>query len=135
MQKILVWLILLVSTSFAVWFGKVSEGLEYAQKEGKPVAFYFYSNYCPYCAQMEEFVLNQEDVQKKLENFVVINLNISSDEGSKWARKLGVPGVPTMVFYDPKQEKVLGVLFGSRPRGEILNTIQKICRMQNLKAC
>ncbi len=135
MWKVLVSLMATTCISLAAWFNKASEGLEYAQKESRLVAFYFYSNHCPYCAQMEEFVLNQEDVQKKLENFVVISLNISSDDGSKWARKLGVPGVPTMVFYDPKQEKVLSILFGSRPRGEVLNTIQKICRMQNLKTC
>ncbi len=135
MWKLLLGIVLLISIGFPLWFNKVSEGLEYAQKESKPVAFYFYSNYCPYCAQMEEFVLNQGDVQQKLENFVVISLNISSDDGSKWARKIGVPGVPTMVFYDPKQEKVLGVLFGSRPKGEVLSTIQRICKMQNLKVC
>lgn len=65
----------------------------------------------------------------------MINLNISSDDGSRWARRLGVPGVPTLVFYDPKQERVLGVLFGSRPKGEVLNTIQRICTMQNIKSC
>ncbi len=135
MWKTLIGIVMLVSIGFPLWFNKASEGLEYAQRENKPVAFYFYSNYCPYCAQMEEFVLSQEDVQKKLENFVVINLNIASDDGSKWARKLGVPGVPTLVFYNPKQEKVLGVLFGSRPRGEVLNTIQRICKMQNIKSC
>lgn len=84
---------------------------------------------------MEEFVLNQEDVQKKLENFVVIALNISSEEGGKWARKLGVPGVPTLVFYDPKGDKPLGALFGSRPRGEILNYINGICKKHSIKAC
>ncbi len=135
MWKVLIGTVLIFSVSFAKWFNKASEGLEYALRENKPVAFYFYSNYCPYCAQMEEFVLSQEDVQKKLENFVVINLNISSDDGSRWARRLGVPGVPTLVFYDPKQERVLGVLFGSRPKGEVLNTIQRICTMQNIKSC
>jgi thioredoxin-related protein len=135
MWKVLISLILAVSTSFAVWFNKAKEGLEYAQQQDKLVAFYFYSNYCPYCAQMEEFVLNQEDVQKKLNNFVVISLNISSDDGSKWARKFGVPGVPTIVFYDPKQDKALGAIFGSRPRGEILNYINGVCKRTNLKTC
>lgn len=130
-------LIILVGLSLAVaeWFNNVKEGLEIAKKENRPVAFYFYGSHCPYCAQMEEFVLNQEDVQKKLNNFVVISLNISSDDGSKWARKFGVPGVPTIVFYDPKQDKALGAIFGSRPRGEILNYINGVCKRTNLKTC
>ena len=66
MWKVLIGVALMFSVGFAKWFYKASEGLEYARRENKPVAFYFYSNYCPYCTQMEEFVLNQEYVQKKL---------------------------------------------------------------------
>ncbi|MFN3975652.1 MAG: thioredoxin family protein [Aquificaceae bacterium] len=132
-------LLLVILTGFSLaiagWFNNVKEGLEVAKKENMPVAFYFYSNFCPYCAQMEEFVLNQEDVQRKLDKFVVISLNISSDDGSTWARRFGVPGVPTIVFYDPKQDKTLGVLFGSRPRGEVLNYINNVCKRANIKAC
>lgn len=135
MVKILATLFASFMMSFAGWFTDAGKGLDTAKAEKKTVAFYFYSNYCPYCTQMEEFVLNQEEVQKKLENFVVITLNISSSEGSRWARRLGVPGVPTIVFYDPEQDRVLGALFGSRPRGDILNFIQRICRRQNIKAC
>lgn len=129
--------IILLSLSIAVasWHNNAEKGLEIAKKENKPIAFYFYSNYCPYCSHMEEFVLNQEDVQKKLENFVFISLNISSDEGSKWARKLGVPGVPTIVLYDPKQDKTLGAIFGSRSRGEVIDFINSVCRKSNIKTC
>lgn len=127
--------LMFASVGLAGWFNNAKEGLVTAQRENKLVAFYFYSNYCAYCSQMEEFVLNQEEVQKKLENFVVISLNISSEEGSRWARRLGVPGVPTIVFYDPKQEKTLGVLFGSRPRGEVLNYINSLCKRHSIKTC
>ncbi|MFN7065530.1 MAG: thioredoxin family protein [Aquificaceae bacterium] len=124
-----------LSLSLANWYTNAKEGFEVAKKENKLVAFYFYSNHCPYCAQMEEFVLNQEKVQKKLENFVVVSLNISSDEGSMWARRLGTPGVPTLVFYDPKQEINLGAIFGSRPMGDILNLINGVCKRANIKPC
>ncbi|MDW8032297.1 MAG: thioredoxin fold domain-containing protein [Aquificaceae bacterium] len=135
MWKLVLCMFALLSFSLASWLNNPRQALETALKENRLVAFYFYSNYCPYCSQMEEFVLNQEDVQKKLENFVVVALNISSEEGGKWARKLGVPGVPTIVFYDPRQERPVGVLFGSRPRGEILNYINGICKKHNIKAC
>ncbi len=134
-MRLFVIVFITIALALASWYSNVEKGLEMAIRENKPVAFYFYSNHCPYCSQMEEFVLSQEDVQKKLNNFVVISLNIYSDEGSKWARKFGVPGVPTIVFYDPKQDKALGAIFGSRPRGEILNYINNICRKASLKTC
>ncbi|MCX8164345.1 MAG: thioredoxin fold domain-containing protein [Aquificaceae bacterium] len=135
MRKILLCVFLGFSLGLADWYNNPRVGIEKAQKDNKMVAFYFFSNFCPYCAQMEEFVLNQEEVQKKLENFVVITLNISSEEGGKWARKLGVPGVPTMVFYDPKQDKPVGILFGSRPRGDVINYINGVCKKHNIRAC
>ncbi len=134
-MRALIGLLLFIGIGLGGWFTNAEKGLEASKKENKPVAFYFYSKHCPYCAQMEEFVLNQEDVQRKLENFVVISLNIYSEEGSKWARKLGVPGVPTIVFYDPRQDKILGAIFGSRSRGEVLNLINGICKRTNLKTC
>lgn len=135
MIRIVIILLLSLSIGLTKWYSNVDEGLEIAKKENKPIAFYFYSNYCPYCSQLEEFVLNQEDVQKRLENFVVISSNISSDSGSKWARKFGVPGTPTMVFYDPEKDKVLGIIFGSRSRTEINNLIRDVCKKVNIKSC
>ena len=135
MVRIFITFVLSLSIGFAKWYANVNEGLEIAKRENKPIVFYFYSNYCPYCSQMEEFVLNQEDVQKRLENFVLISLNISSDDGSKWSRKFGVPGTPTMVFYDPKADRVLGAIFGSRSRTEINNFIMNVCKKANIKTC
>ncbi|MEN3028479.1 MAG: thioredoxin fold domain-containing protein [Aquificaceae bacterium] len=135
MWKVVLCLFTVFSFSLAGWFNNPKQAFEIALKENRLIAFYFYSNYCSYCSQMEEFVLNQEDIQKKLENFVVVTLNISSEEGGKWARKLGVPGVPTIVFYDPRQERSVGMLFGSRPKGEILSYINSICKKHNMKAC
>ncbi|MFN3870797.1 MAG: thioredoxin family protein [Aquificaceae bacterium] len=134
MVRIVVAILMSLSLSLANWYVKVEEGFEAAKRENKLVAFYFYSNHCPYCAHMEEFTLNQEEVQNKLKNFVMISLNISSDEGSRWARKLGVPGTPTIVFYDPKEGKTLGALFGSRSGGEVINFINGVCKRAN-KVC
>lgn len=134
-MKLIITILMAFSLAIAGWYNNVREGLEAAKKENKLIAFYFYGSHCPYCAHMEEFVLSQEDVQKKLDNFVVISLSISSDDGSKWARKLGVPGVPTIVFYDTKQDRTLGAIFGSRSRGEVLNFIKGICKRTNIKTC
>lgn len=133
--KIISLLSLLSALSWAGWFTDLQKGLEVAKKENKPVVFYFYSDYCPYCKQVEEFVLSTEDFNKTIQNMVFIPLNISSDEGSQWARKLGVPGVPTFVVYDPKSDRRLGALFGSKPKADILNYLRNTCRVSNFKTC
>ncbi|RMH81260.1 MAG: thioredoxin [Acidobacteria bacterium] len=126
-------LFMLVGFSVAGWYSDPEMALHAAQKENKPVVFYFYSNHCPYCKQVEEFVLSQEDVQRVLEGFHVVSLNIASDEGSRWSRKLGVPGVPAFIVYDPKQDRKVGMLFGSRPKKDVLGFIQGVCKSQSIR--
>lgn len=131
--KIVLGLLLLVGFSAAGWYSNPEEALQAAQKDNRLMVFYFYSNYCPYCKQVEEFVLSQEDVQRVLEGFHVVSLNIASDEGSRWSRKLGVPGVPAFIAYDPKQDRKVGMLFGSRPKKDILGFIQGVCKSQSAR--
>ncbi|MFZ8785797.1 thioredoxin fold domain-containing protein [Thermocrinis sp.] len=67
------------------------------------MAFYFKSQFCPYCSQVEEFVFSDEEVSKKLRNFLFVELDIRSEEGSKLARRFGVAETLTLVIYDPQQ--------------------------------
>jgi len=127
--KLLVVGLLLYGDAFA------NEKINRAISENKLVVFYFKSQFCPYCAQVEDFVFSDEEVFKKLSNFVFVELDIRSDEGSKLARKFGVPGTPTVVIYDPKTDKVVGLIFGSRPKEDYLKTINKACKLYNIKTC
>jgi Thiol:disulfide interchange protein len=121
-----------VGLSFA---NSTEQSIQRAVSENKLIAFYFKSQFCPYCAQVEDFVFSDEEVFKKLSNFVFVELDIRSDEGSKLARKFGVPGTPTVVIYDPKTDKVVGLIFGSRPKEDYLKTINKACKLYNIKTC
>jgi len=58
----------------------VEQTIQRAVSENKLIAFYFKSQFCPYCSQVEEFVFSDEE------------------EGSKLARRFGVPGTPTLVI-------------------------------------
>ncbi|WP_052178086.1 thioredoxin fold domain-containing protein [Thermocrinis jamiesonii] len=127
--KLLVVGLLLYGNAFA------DDKINRAISENKLVVFYFKSQFCSYCAQVEDFVFSDEEVFKKLSNFVFVELDIRSDEGSKLARKFGVPGTPTVVIYDPKTDKVVGLIFGSRPKEDYLKTINKACKLYNIKTC
>ena len=127
--KLLVVGLLLYGNAFA------NEKINRDISENKLVVFYFKSQFCPYCAQVEDFVFSDEEVFKKLSNFVFVELDIRSDEGSKLARKFGVPGTPTVVIYDPKQDRAVSLIFGSRPKEDYLKTINKACKLYNIKTC
>ena len=106
-----------------------------AKASDKLMLIYFKSQFCPYCTQVEEFVFSDEAVSKKLSSFVFLELDIRSEEGSKLARKFGVPGTPTLVVYDPKEDKVVSLLFGSRPKDDFLKTLNRACKLYNIKPC
>ena len=112
-----------------------NEKINRAISENKLVVFYFKNQFCPYCAQVEDFVFSDEEVFKKLSNFVFVELDIRSDEGSELARKFGVPGTPAVVIYDPKQDRAVSLIFGSRPKEDYLKTINKACKLYNIKTC
>jgi thioredoxin-related protein len=122
------------------WIGlalanSVERTIQRAVSENKLIAFYFKNQVCPYCSQVEDFVFYDEEVSKKLRNFLFVELDIRSEEGSKLARRFGVPGTPTLVIYDPKQDRVVSLIFGSRPKDDYLNVINRVCKLYNIKTC
>lgn len=113
----------------------VERTIQRAVSENKLIAFYFKSRFCPYCSQVEDFVFYDEEVSKKLRNFLFVELDIRSEEGSKLARRFGVPGTPTLVIYDPKRDRVVSLIFGSRPKRDYLNAIDRACKLYSMKTC
>ncbi len=113
----------------------VEQTIQRAVSENKLIAFYFKNQFCPYCSQVEDFVFYDEEVSKKLRNFLFVELDIRSEEGSKLARRFGVPGTPTFVIYDPKQNRVVSLIFGSRPKEDYLNVINRVCKLYRIKTC
>ncbi|WP_448584120.1 thioredoxin family protein [Thermocrinis sp.] len=113
----------------------INENINRAISENKLIAFYFKSQFCPYCSQVEDFVFSDEEVVQKLRNFLFVELDVRSEEGSRLARKFGVPGTPTLVIYDPKQDKVVNMIFGSRPKQDFISILNKACKLYSIKTC
>jgi len=80
--------------------------LQKAQASGKPAVVDFRTNVCPKCDHIEEYVFADEEVQKALEGFATIQVNLSDrDENEEilaLQRKHDVLAVPVIVFYDSK---------------------------------
>jgi len=114
------------------WFTDFHQGIKRAKEEKKLVLIYFYSNHCPYCHQVEEFVFGDEDVEKFLKkNFVVISVNINDELSEKFY----VFGTPTFVIYDPVKGKVLAKFFGSLDAETFLSMLIKVCNKSSVRRC
>lgn len=65
-------------TSDQMVFYNYEEGLEYARQTARPVLVNFTGYGCVNCRKMEEFVLSNDSVQKRIQNYVYIMLYVDS---------------------------------------------------------
>lgn len=51
------------------------QALRLQQESGKPLALYFYADWCGYCARLERNVLSQPEVKQYLESILYVSVN------------------------------------------------------------
>jgi thiol-disulfide isomerase/thioredoxin len=51
------------------------EALRLQQSGGQPIALYFYTNWCGYCARLERNILSQPEVQEYLASILYVSIN------------------------------------------------------------
>jgi thioredoxin-related protein len=72
------------------------EAMAEAEATGKPLFAYFHSQSCGYCRLFEAEVLTDPEVEKVLEGFVAVQVDI--DKEPSLAGNMGIVGTPTIVF-------------------------------------
>ncbi len=91
---------------------------------------YFRSNHCPYCAQMETFVLGDPEVTEQLARCFVVG-TVTLEKAPELFKRHGVRGTPFFLFlrYDPARKTwvELGRVFGSMPRSTFLDKLRAVC--------
>ncbi|RDI94583.1 thioredoxin [Meiothermus sp. QL-1] len=111
---------------------------QYAQAYGRILMVYFWSHGCPYCEQMNTFVLSDESVSRVLaRHYVVSSVDARSPEGQALSRQLRAFGTPTFVFLVPEGGtwKELGRFFGSRTRAQFLQELKQVCVRSGGEVC
>lgn len=76
--------------------------LQQAGQEGRPVMLDFYADWCVSCKEMEAFTFSDTGVQKSLENFIVLQADVTDNDAQDKAliEELGLFGPPAILFYD-----------------------------------
>ncbi|WP_117237427.1 thioredoxin fold domain-containing protein [Thermus sediminis] len=130
------WVVLAISLGLALAapdFGRwypFSEAQALAQAHGRLLLVYFHSPACPYCDQMNTFVLSDPQVDALLRGrYVVASVSTAIPEGQNLARRFRVLGVPSFVFLVHRRGtwEEVGRFFGSRPRAQFLEELRRMC--------
>jgi thioredoxin-related protein len=117
MRMIALFFVLLPSLSFSEEY---EAGMRRAFQEQKPVIVYFSSSSCPYCAEMEQEVLSDREVKRRLER--VIFVRVEAEKRPDLVRQYGVFGYPWTWLFEPSGKRI-GNLPGYIPRKTFLRLI------------
>ncbi len=121
--------IALAAPDFGRWY-PWEQAQALAKAHERMLLLYFHSPHCPYCDQMNTFVLSDPSVSALLEErFVVASVGTETTEGQELARRFRVPGTPTFVFlvFRKGAWEEVGRFFGSRPRAQFLAELRQMC--------
>jgi thiol:disulfide interchange protein len=89
-----------------------NQGLEKAKAENKPAMLFVTATWCGWCKKLANESFNDPEVRQLLDKFVLVIVDLDSE--GEVAEKLGVQGVPYIVFESPEGKK-LSVTEGYKP--------------------
>lgn len=112
------------------WQAQLDDGLALATKHNKPVLLYFTSPGCAWCRRLDEEVLQNPEVRKRLSSFVLVKLDIVADEKS--AARFRIRSTPTLILLSPEGRQALK-LEGFVERAELLTILIEALGNQALK--
>jgi len=110
MHKIILGILLISSTVFSLeWVKDINTAFTMAKKENKNVMVFVEGEHCRWCKKMKGRTLSDENVEKRLEKFVVVK--VMREDPKVVAALPKIQGVPTVFFMD-KNKKVLETVLG-----------------------
>ena len=115
---------------FRRWY-PYAEALELGLEHGRPVLLYFRSDHCPYCEQMETFVLSAPDVEGLMEHCTVVaSITLGRSSTAALGQRWRVFGTPSFVFvrYQHGRWTEVERVFGSLPRDRFLEFLRRVCK-------
>ncbi|MBR6035121.1 MAG: thioredoxin family protein [Paludibacteraceae bacterium] len=112
-------------------FNDYDEGLAYARQEGKPIIIDFTGYGCVNCRKMEAYVLDNDSVKARLQNYVFIQLFVDAkqdgigDKNSRIQREqFGANAQPFFVQLDPYGQQIADPMVFTTDPLEFINWLK-----------
>ncbi len=97
--------------------GTWSEAIAKAKKENKPVFLDVYAAWCGPCKLLKRQTFVDKDVVKFYnENFINISLDGEKSDGAILAQKYQIPGYPTLIILDNKENPLYATAGFMQPK-------------------
>ena len=107
------------------WDHNLTAGLKKAQDNNKTILMMFSAPWCPECGYMKEVVFKDENVSKQMQNFTLIEIDITKKDripkGYKYI------GVPTFFFLDANGS-IKSQKDGGARKDEFIKLLQKVSK-------
>ncbi len=102
---------------------KYKTALDKAKKEGKPLMIFMTTSYCPWCRKLENRVLSQSKIDKKIkEKYIPLMLNLDTSTYPKQFAKTRF--TPILYIVDSHDEKILHQFVGYNNRDGFLRLLK-----------
>jgi thiol:disulfide interchange protein len=91
------------------WVYSISEGLELAKAENKPVFIDFWATWCKNCLAMDASTFKDEAVKKEFENFIIVKYQaekLKESPTKEILKHFEVLGLPTYIVLKPNVQEV-----------------------------
>ncbi len=109
------------------WFdGDTKKAMEAAVAENKLVVLDGWASWCKFCFEMDEKTWSNPELGLALEREAIpvrAEIDYKTGVGESLGRRLGVEGLPAVLFIDPVQERVLVHLEGFQTTPQILEAL------------
>jgi len=115
-----------ISQESSMWYSSDTIGMQNAAETGRPVLIDFYAEWCAACKELDEKTWSKSSVQKELEKYVPVKLDMTDNNDTIKAlqKKYKIIGMPTVLIISP-EGKELYRFEGFKGPDEVLNILKK----------
>lgn len=108
------------------WRTDFSEAAKVASNQDKPIVLYYWTTWCTYCEDYNREVYADSTVQSKLDEFVLVAVNLDSDapEASRLQQRYNVNYPPQHVIITPDGEELTRIS-GYAPTRDFLAYLER----------
>ena len=83
----------------------LDEALSAAETQSKSVMVKSHADSCHFCQKMDRVTFTDKNVQKALNDYIPVKVDVDTKEGLNFARQYGITELPTIIMFDKNEKK------------------------------